>query len=83
MLNDEAIALMKQHRTYLVPTAYPCVDPAKMPPAIRPKWSRSFPWRRRATEAIRAGVKIAFGTDAAVCPHGDNAKEFLSWSAMA
>lgn len=29
-------------------------------------------------KAIRSGVKIAFGTDAAVYPHGDNAKEFAA-----
>jgi imidazolonepropionase-like amidohydrolase len=79
MLNDEAIALMKQHGTYLVPTAYllTVVDPAKMPPAIKAKMEQIIPLAQEShRKAIRAGVKIAFGTDAAVYPHGDNAKEF-------
>ena len=29
------------------------------------------------SKAYKAGVKIAFGTDAGVSPHGDNAKEFV------
>ena len=79
MLNDEAIALMKQKGTYLVPTAYilTAVDPSKMPPAIEAKMRTIIPLAQEShRKAIRAGVKIAFGTDAAVYPHGDNAKEF-------
>src|SRR4029453_5028691 len=79
MLNDEAIALMKQRGTYLVPTAYllTVVDPAKMPPAIKAKMEQIIPLAQEShRKAIRAGVKVAFGTDAAVYPHGDNAKEF-------
>lgn len=79
MLNDEAIALMKQHGTYLVPTAYilTAVDPDKMPPPIKAKMLKIIPLAQESHRmAIRAGVKIAFGTDAAVYPHGDNAKEF-------
>jgi len=34
--------------------------------------------RESVRKAIRAGVKIAFGTDAAVFPHGENAKEFAA-----
>jgi len=79
MLNDEAIALMKQKGTYLVPTAYllTAVDPSTMPPPIQAKMKQIIPLAQEShRKAIRAGVKIAFGTDAAVYPHGDNAKEF-------
>src|SRR5208282_1397227 len=32
--------------------------------------------RRNFTKAVRAGVKMSFGTDAGVCPHGINARQF-------
>ena len=48
-----------------------------LPPPIRTKAEYIIPTARRSLEqAIRAGVKVAFGTDAAVIPHGQNAKEF-------
>ena len=79
MLSDEAIALMNQHGTYLVPTTY-LVDAIPMdvlPPSIRSKAEYVLPLARASVRrAIEAGVNIAFGTDAAVYPHGDNAKEF-------
>src|SRR5258708_23818368 len=33
--------------------------------------------RRNFTKAVRAGVKMTFGTDAGVCPHGINARQFV------
>jgi len=79
VLTDEAIRLMKSKGTYLVPTAY-LVDVIKteeLPPPIRAKSEYLKPLARKSLEqAIQAGVKIAFGTDAAVFPHGDNAHEF-------
>jgi imidazolonepropionase-like amidohydrolase len=78
-LDDEAIALMKEHGTYLVPTDYltEAMDMAKLPPPIRAKAEYVLP-RAQAShaKAIAAGVKIAFGTDAGVFPHGLNAHEF-------
>lgn len=83
MLDDEAIRLMKEHGTVLVPTlmAGETVEAAAragtLPDfavakalVVRPKMLDSF---RRAAAA---GVKIAFGTDSAVSPHGKNAHEF-------
>jgi imidazolonepropionase-like amidohydrolase len=81
MLSDEAIAQMKQKGTYLVPTTY-LADAdwtSVLPPAIRAKGEYLKPIARESVrKAVRAGVKIAFGTDAAVYPHGDNAREFAS-----
>ncbi len=81
MLTDEAIALMKEKGTYLVPNAH-LLDAVKlddMPPPIRAKMEYIIPRARESQrKAIRAGVKIAFGTDAAVFPHGDNGKEFAA-----
>jgi imidazolonepropionase-like amidohydrolase len=79
MLNDEAIELMKRHGTYLVPTAYllSTFQFDSMPPPIAAKARQVIPLAHEShRRAIKAGVKIAFGTDAAVYPHGDNAHEF-------
>ena len=79
MLDDEAIALMKQHGTYLVPTSYLGyrINLAVLPPLVRGKAEKVLPLARESLKkAIAARVKIAFGTDAAVFPHGENAKEF-------
>jgi imidazolonepropionase-like amidohydrolase len=79
MLDDEAIALMKQKGTYLVPTAYLLTQFKydQMPPLIAAKAREAVPLAQEShRKAIKAGVKIAFGTDAAVYPHGENAREF-------
>ncbi|HET9370916.1 MAG TPA: amidohydrolase family protein, partial [Vicinamibacterales bacterium] len=79
ILDDEAISLMKKHGTYLVPTSYLAdrINLAVLPPPVRRKAEIVIPQARESLhKAIAAGVKIAFGTDAAVFPHGENAKEF-------
>ena len=81
MLTDEAIVLMKEHGTYLAPTTYlvDAVDLAMLPPPIRAKGERVIPLAKASVRrAIAAGVKIAFGTNAGVYPHGDNAREFAA-----
>lgn len=85
VLDDEAIALMKQHGTYLVPTAYlrERINMAVLPPLVRRKAETVLPLAEASNrKAIAAGVKIAFGTDAAVFPHGENAKEFAVYVKM-
>ena len=79
LLDDEAIALMKQRGTYLVPTTYlaDAIDLTILPPLLRSKAESILPLARaNVTRAIRAGVKIAFGTDAAVIPHEHAIREF-------
>ena len=79
MLDDEAIALMKEHGTYLVPTTYLAdrINLDVLPPHIRRKAEMVLPLARASLrKAIASDVKIAFGTDAGVFPHGENAKEF-------
>ncbi len=78
-INDEAIAAMKQHGTYLVPTAY-LVDwmqqYGNLPPFYAQKMKDvSAVEKQNISKAIKAGVKVALGTDAAVYPHGLNARE--------
>ena len=79
ILTDEAIELMKERGTYLVPTTYlaDAIDPSEFPLPIRAKAEEIVPLAKESLRrAIAAGVPIAFGTDAAVIPHGENAKEF-------
>ncbi len=79
ILTDEAIQLMIERGTYLVPTTYlaDAIDLDQLPPPVRKKAETVLPQAKLSlTKAIRAGVKIAFGTDAAVYPHGLNAREF-------
>jgi imidazolonepropionase-like amidohydrolase len=82
MLDDEAIAMMKEHGTWLVPTTYLTerINMAVLPPLIRSKAETIIPYAHESLKkAIAAKVKIAFGTDAGVYPHGENAKEFASY----
>jgi imidazolonepropionase-like amidohydrolase len=79
ILDEEAIAMMKERGTYLVPTTYLAdrINLDVLPAVMRQKAQTVLPQMRESLrKAIGAGVKIAFGTDAAVFPHGENAKEF-------
>ncbi len=78
-INDEAITAMKQHGTYLVPTAY-LIDwmqqSGHLPEFYQQKMHDvSVVEKTNIKHAIAAGVKVALGTDAAVYPHGLNAHE--------
>jgi len=79
ILDDEAIAMMKERGTWLVPTTYLVdrIDLDALPPLVRKKAETVLPIARESLrKAIAAGVPIAFGTDAGVFPHGENAGEF-------
>ena len=81
VLDDEAIALMKQHGTWLVPTTYLAdrINLDNLPPSIRAKAESVLPLAKASLRrAIAAGVRIGFGTDAGVYPHGENAREFAA-----
>jgi imidazolonepropionase-like amidohydrolase len=83
-MDDEAIALMKKHGTWYVPTISAgryVADRAKaagfFPEIIRPKAMTIGPLIQGTfARAYKAGVKIAFGTDQGVAKHGENAREF-------
>jgi imidazolonepropionase-like amidohydrolase len=83
-MDDEGMRLMKQHNTWFVPTitaGKSVADSAKIegyyPPFVTAKALETGP-KIQATfaRAYKAGVKIAFGTDAGVFAHGKNYKEF-------
>jgi imidazolonepropionase-like amidohydrolase len=83
LIDEEGIALAKQHGTYLVFDIYnddfilqmgekvgmlhESIEKEKMVGKLQ---------RENFRKAFQAGAKIAFGTDAGVYPHGDNAKQF-------
>jgi imidazolonepropionase-like amidohydrolase len=78
-MNDEDIAALKAHGTYFVPTAY-LIDWLRanghLPPFYYQKMlDVSAVAKANAKKAIAAHIKIALGTDAAVYPHGLNARE--------
>ena len=83
-MDDEAIKIFKEKGAYYVPTVIAgksTADSAKIPgyyhPLIQPKALETGPYIQKTFEkAYKAGVKIAFGTDAGVFKHGLNAKEF-------
>jgi len=78
VLTDEILARMKEKGTYLVPTTYlaDAIDLSQLPPPIRAKAEWILPRAKESVrKAIAAGVHIAYGTDAAVYPHGLNARE--------
>ena len=85
LLSDESMKLMKQYGTYYVPTitaGKEVAANAKIPgyydELVVPKALAIGPKIQSTTEkAYKAGVNIAFGSDAGVFPHGKNAKEFI------
>jgi imidazolonepropionase-like amidohydrolase len=83
-IDDEAIALFKQTGAWYIPTISAgryVADKAKQPgyysALVQPKAAAIGPLiQATAGRAYKGGVKMAFGTDAGVFPHGENAKEF-------
>jgi imidazolonepropionase-like amidohydrolase len=82
-LDDEGIALMKEHNTFLVPTSYPLfwfeehAPQMHLPPWVMEKSAIIIPAaKKNMAKAFRAGVRVALGTDAGVYPHGLNGGEF-------
>ena len=83
-MDDADMKLMKQHGTWYVPTiiagdhvAQKAKIPGYYPAQVASKAAQVGPLiMATAGRAYRAGVPIAFGTDAGVYPHGENAHEF-------
>jgi imidazolonepropionase-like amidohydrolase len=80
-LKPETLTLMKNKGTFLTPTLmateYIMSKIDNYPPALQAKAKAAAAARSEMfRNAVKMGVKISFGTDAAVFPHGQNAKEF-------
>jgi imidazolonepropionase-like amidohydrolase len=83
LIDDEGIRLAKEHGTYLVMDIYNddfiLQEGAKagmLPESLEKERKVGQLQRNNFQKAWKAGVKMAFGTDAGVYPHGDNAKQF-------
>src|SRR5215472_2545225 len=83
LIDDEGIALAKQHGTYLVFDIYnddyilqQGAKAGMLPESIEKEKKVGRFQRENFRKAFQAGAKMAFGTDAGVYPHGDNAKQF-------
>ena len=83
LIDDEGIALAKQHGTYLVFDIYNddyiLQEGAKagmLPESIEKEKKLGRLQRENFRHAFQSGAKMAFGTDAGVYPHGNNAKQF-------
>ena len=83
LMDDAAIATRKKNGTYLVPTLFlgeymeKNLDRSDVPEYSKQKMRDvAAAMQKNVKKAFDAGVKVAFGTDAAVYPHGLNAGEF-------
>ncbi len=84
LVDDEGIALAKQHGTYFVMDIYnddyilgKARDFHIPEEFIKKEKALGQLQRNNFAKAFKAGVKMAFGTDAGVYPHGDNGKQFF------
>ena len=84
LIDDEALAMAKASGTWLVMAIYngDYIDDV----GTREKWPEEYLRKNRETtdvqrvgftKAVKMGVKIAYGTDSGVYPHGGNAKQFV------
>jgi len=83
LIDDEGIRLAKEHGTYLVMDIYnddfiltEGLKVGMLPESIEKEKLIGKAQRENFRKAFQAGVKMAFGTDGGVYPHGDNAKQF-------
>jgi len=83
LIDDEGIQMMKERGTYLVADIYNddyilgMAQQFGLPEAnIEKERKLGKLQRENFARAVKGGVKIAYGTDAGVYPHGDNAKQF-------
>lgn len=85
MMSDETMEMMIKAGTWYVPTVTAGMSaaeyakiPGYYPPVVRDKAMQIGPQIQETFgKAYRKGVKIAFGTDAGVFPHGENYREFI------
>ena len=85
LMDDESIALMAEHRTFLVADVW--MGDWSIEQGEREGWSPNVMRKLRETtdvqregfaKAVEAGVRIAFGTDSGTYPHGMNANQFAA-----
>jgi imidazolonepropionase-like amidohydrolase len=84
LIDDEGIRLAKERGTYLVMDIYnddyilgKAIEFGLPPENVEKEKMVGQLQRESFARGVKAGVKMAFGTDAGVYPHGDNAKQFF------
>ncbi len=85
ILTEEAAKLLAKNGTFVVPNLYliEAIDLSHLPPAIAAKMNYLKPLQVESyRRSLAHGLKIAFGTDAGVFPHGENAREFAAQVAL-
>jgi imidazolonepropionase-like amidohydrolase len=79
MLDEQAIALLREHHAYYVPTLYTSESisaNANVPESEKERSREIKAAKDRGFQlALQSGIPIGFATDAAVVPHGQNARE--------
>ena len=80
MMDDEAVELLRTHHAYFVPTLYTSESISANPNVPESEKARSkqiAALKDRSFQLVlKSGLPIGFATDAAVVPHGQNAREF-------
>ena len=80
MMDDEAVQLLRTHHAYFVPTLYTSTSISESPNVPESETARSQQITALKDTSfqlvLKAGLPIGFATDAAVVPHGQNAREF-------
>ncbi len=84
LIDDEGIRLAKEHGTYLVMDIYnddyilgKAIEFGLPQENVDKEKAIGRLQRENFERAVKGGAKMAFGTDAGVYPHGDNAKQFF------
>ena len=85
IVTEEAAQILKKNGTFVVPNMYlnKAIDLSKLPPAIAAKMNELKPVQIESfRRSLEHQLKISFGTDAGVFPHGENAREFAAQVAL-
>ena len=85
ILTEEAARILKKNGTFVVPNMYlnKAIDLSKLPPTMTRKMNELKPVQIESfRRSLAHGLKISFGTDAGVFPHGENAREFAAQVAL-
>ena len=84
LIDDEGIRLMKEHGTFLVSDIYDddyiLAEGPRLglePAQLEKERQLGQLQRDNFAKSVKGGVRVAFGTDASVYPHGDNARQFF------
>ena len=80
-MTEEAAAIIRKNGSFVVPNLHliDTLRTTELPPALAAKQAYLEPLAIESFKrSLRYGLKVAFGTDAGVFPHGDNAQEFTA-----